>query len=300
MSNRIEWRHLRYFLQVAEDLHFGKAANKLFISQPGLSRQIKQLEEELQTILLERDNKNVSLSIAGAYFNEEVKLLLRDFERIKTHTQLLSKGQEGRISIGYVGSAMQNVIPELLLNFRESFPQIKFGLKEIDNAKQIEGLLSQRIDLGFVRLDKVPRDLTIKPVFEDTFSLVLPEDHILTKRKFKSLAQVKDEAFILFEKEYSPVYYDKVMSVFEYGGFQPIISHSTVHANTIFRLVENKFGVSIVPSSLALGYNMKVKFIELNKIPQRTQLSVVWNKTNRNPVLQKVLDIIFAKTKWTP
>jgi len=295
MSNRIEWRHLRYFLQVAEDLHFGKAANKLFISQPGLSRQIKQLEEELQTILLERDNKNVSLSIAGAYFNEEVKLLLRDFERIKTHTQLLSKGQEGRISIGYVGSAMQNVIPELLLNFRESFPQIKFGLKEIDNAKQIEGLLSQRIDLGFVRLDKVPRDLTIKPVFEDTFSLVLPEDHILTKRKFKSLAQVKDEAFILFEKEYSPVYYDKVMSVFEYGGFQPIISHSTVHANTIFRLVENKFGISIVPSSLALGYDMRVKFIKLDKIPQRTQLSVVWNKTNRNPVLKKVLDIIFTQ-----
>jgi len=297
MSNRIEWRHLRYFLQVAEDLHFGKAANKLFISQPGLSRQIKQLEEELQTILLERDNKNVSLSIAGAYFNEEVKLLLRDFERIKTHTQLLSKGQEGRISIGYVGSAMQNVIPELLLNFRESFPQIKFGLKEIDNAKQIEGLLSQRIDLGFVRLDKVPRDLTIKPVFEDTFSLVLPEEHPLTKRKFKSLAQVKDEAFILFEKEYSPVYYDKVMSVFEYGGFQPIVSHSTVHANTIFRLVEYKFGISIVPSSLALGYDMKVKFIELTKIPQRTQLSVVWNKTNRNPILKKVLDIIFAKTK---
>ena len=294
MSNRIEWRHLRYFLQVAEDLHFGKAARKLFISQPGLSRQIKQLEEELQTVLLERDNKNVHLSNAGVYFKAEVEILLREFERIISHTQLLSKGQEGRIAIGYVGSAMQNVIPDLLLNFRESFPQIKFGLKEIDNSKQIEGLMSQKFDLGFVRLDKVPNDLSIQPVFKDTFSLVLPEDHVLTKRKFKSLKQVKDETFILFEKDYSPVYYDKVMSVFEHGGFQPIISHTSVHANTIFRLVENKFGISIVPSSLALGYDMKVKFIELKNIPQRTLLSVVWNKSNRNPVLKKVLDIILS------
>lgn len=296
MSNRIEWRHLRYFLQVAEELHFGRAARKLFISQPGLSRQIKQLEEEMQTTLLERDNKNVQLSKAGAYFKEEVEILLHDFERIISHTRLLSKGKEGRISIGYVGSAMQNVIPDLLLNFRESFPQIKFGLKEIDNAKQIEGLMSQKIDLGFVRLDKVPADLSKRSVFEDTFSLVLPSDHSLTKRKFKTLDQVKDEAFILFEKEYSPAYYQKVMSVFEYGGFQPIISHTSVHANTIFRLVENKFGISIVPSSLALGYDMKVKFIELKKIPQRTVLSVVWNKSNRNPVLKKVLDIILLGT----
>lgn len=295
MSNRIEWRHLRYFLQVAEELHFGRAARKLFISQPGLSRQIKQLEEELQTTLLERDNKNVRLSKAGEYFNEEIKLLLHDFERIISHTQLLSKGQEGKVSIGYVGSAMQNVIPDLLLNFKKSFPQIKFGLKEMDNAKQIEGLMSQKIDVGFVRLNKVPVGLSIQSVFEDTFSLVLPADHTLTKRKFKSLGQVKEEAFILFEKEYSTEYFDKVMSVFEYADFQPKITHTSVHANTIFRLVENKFGISIVPTSLALGYNMKVKFIELKNIPQRAVLSVVWNTSNRNPVLKKVLDIIFSK-----
>lgn len=297
MSNRIEWRHLRYFLQVAEDLHFGQAARKLFISQPGLSRQIKKLEEELQTTLLERDNKNVELSRAGVYFKEEIELLLNDFERIITHTQLLSKGQEGRIAIGYVGSAMQNVIPDLLLNFRKSFPQINFGLKELDNAKQIQDLMSQKLDLGFVRLDTVPKDLSIKPVFEDTFSLVLPEDHSLNKRKFKSLDQVKEETFILFEKNYSPVYYENVMSVFETGGFEPIISHTSVHANTIFRLVENKFGISIVPSSLSLGYNMKVKFIELKNITQRTVLSVVWNKSNRNPVLKKVLDVVLKNMK---
>jgi len=292
MSNRIEWRHLRYFLQVAEELHFGKAANKLFISQPGLSRQIKQLEEELGTVLLIRDSKNVKLSSAGAYFQEEIKLLKRDFDRILTHTKLIAAGQEGRIAMSYVGSAMQNVIPNLLIQLRESYPQIKFGLSELDNAKQIEGLLNQSIDLGFVRLDKVPLALEIKPVFEDTFSVVLPADHKLNSRNFTSLSQLKQEPFILFEKEYSSDYYAKVMSIFEFAEFDPVISHSTVHANTIFRLVANNFGISIVPSSLTLGYDMKVKFIKLNDIPQRAILSIVWNKNNRNPIILKVLNII--------
>jgi len=292
MSNRIEWRHLRYFIAVAEELHFGKAAGKLYISQPGLSRQIKQLEEELGVILFERDNKNVALSTAGHYFMTEVKKLTDQFEKVKLNTQLIGVGGIGKINISYVGSAMQNVIPELLLNTRNQYPQIKFGLKELDNTKQVEGLLAQKLDIGFVRLAKVPRGLNIRPVFTDTFSLVLPQDHPMTKRKFKSLTQVKDDPFILFEREYSSFYFDIVMSIFEYAKFAPIISHTTVHANTIFRLVENNFGISIVPTSLSLGYNMDVKFIELDKIPHRTDLSVVWNKNNKNPVLAKVLDLI--------
>ena len=295
MSNRIEWRHLRYFLAVAEELHFGKAAVKLYISQPGLSRQIKQLEGELKTQLFHRDNKKVTLTPAGEYFKKEIQSLSHQFDKIKLNAKLIGAGGIGRVNLSYVGSAMQNVIPKLLLDTRSKFPQIKFGLQELDNAKQIEGLLSQKIDLGFVRLNKVQRDLAIQPVFEDTFSLVLPDNHQLTKRKFKSLDQVKEEPFILFEKEYSSSYYDIVMSIFEDVGFTPIISHTTVHANTIFRLVENNFGISIVPSSLALGYDLKVKFIELKDIHHRTELSVVWNKKNKNPVLQKILDLILKK-----
>lgn len=292
MSNRIEWRHLRYFMAVAEELHFGKAANRLFISQPGLSRQIKQLEEEMGTQLFERNNKTVSLTAAGAFFHTEVKLLTTEFEKIKLNTKLIGSGGIGKVNISYVGSAMQNVIPKLLLDTRRKYPELKFALQELDNAKQIEGLLSHKIDFGFVRLDRVHRDLKMAPVLTDTFSLVLPEQHPLSKRKFKSLTQVKEEPFILFEREYSSFYYDIVMSIFDAAEFSPIISHTTVHANTIFRLVENNFGISIIPSSLALGYNMKVKFIELKHIPQRTALSVVWNKKNKNPVLKNVLDLM--------
>ncbi|MEO0895186.1 MAG: LysR family transcriptional regulator [Bacteroidota bacterium] len=291
-SNQIELRHLRYFLAVAEELHFGRAAEKLFISQPGLSRQIKQLEEELDLQLFERDNRNVALTQAGHYLKEEVQLLLKNLQKVFNHASMLQDGKEGILKFGYVGSAMQNIIPQLLLEFRETHPNIQFDFKEMDNQKQVESLLSQDIDVGFVRLVRVPRGLQIKPVFKDTFSLVLPNSHPLEKQDFSSLIQLKDEPFILFERAYSPTYYEKMRQIFDYSGFTPIVSHFTVHASTIYRLVENHFGVSIVPSALKMGYDMDVKFIELTEIPQRTTLSIVWNQQNRNPILEKLLEVV--------
>ena len=292
MSYQIELRHLNYFLAVADTLHFRKAAEKLYISQPGLSRQIRQMEDDLNVKLFERNNRNVSLTPAGLYLKKEVALLLKTLENTLAHVKLLDEGAEGKIKLGYVGSTMQNVIPDLLVAFRKHYPDVRFSLKEMYNMRQIEALLSQDIDVGFVRLNEVPDELNIKPVFEDTFSLVLPIDHTLSSNNFTSLSQLKSESFILFEKEYSPAYYKSVMSIFDYGKFIPLVSHTTVHANTIFKLVENGFGIAIVPTSLKLGYDMPIKFIELSKIPQRTILSAVWNKKNRNPMLSKILKFI--------
>ena len=289
MRHQIEIRHLRYFLAVAEELHFRKAADKLFVSQPGLSRQIKQMEEELGFALFERSNKRVTLTKAGKYLKDEVEHIIKNLEDTFDHAQLIHEGMEGQISFGYVGSAMQNVIPELILRIREDYPNIHYSLREMENPEQIDALLLNDVDLAFVRLEKVPKGLDIRPVFEDTFSLVLPENYELEHINLENLVQFKNEDFILFDQSYSPAYYEQVMQIFKQSGFQPNISHNTVHASTIFRLVENNLGLSIVPSSLKLGYNMKVKFIELDKISQRTILSVAWNTANRNPILGKIL-----------
>ncbi len=293
MSYRIEIRHLNYFLAVAEELHFRKAADRLFISQPGLSRQIKQMETELGFALFERTNKKVILTKAGKYLKEEVTMLLKNLNDSFDHAQLIHEGMEGQINFGYVGSAMQNVIPQLLLKIREDHPKVHYSLREMENPDQIDALIQKEIDLAFIRLDKVPKGLEIQPVFEDTFSLVLPKDHPIDEANFKGLESFKEEAFILFDQSYSPAYFEQVMQIFKQSGFHPIISHSTVHASTIFRLVENNLGISIVPSSLALGYNMAIKLIELDKIPQKTVLSVAWNSSNRNPILTKILSKVF-------
>ncbi len=292
MSNQLELRHFRYFLAVAEELHFRKAAERLFISQPGLSRQIKQLEDELGIVLFERHNRKVRLTQAGSYLKTELTLTFKNIDDILHHAKLITDGIDGKLKFGYVGSAMQKVIPELLLKFKKIHPSILFSFTEMDNDKQIQSLLKQEIDLGFVRQERVPRGLSIIPIFEDTFSLVLPKSHRINKSNFESISQLRDDSFISFNASYSESYYEKVMQIFDDNGFTPLISHYTVNASSIFRLVENNFGVSIVPTSLKLGYDMDVKFIELKNISQRTTLRMVWNNSNTNPILERFLKII--------
>ncbi|MDO5980745.1 LysR family transcriptional regulator [Flavivirga spongiicola] len=292
MSYQIELRHIKYFLAVAKDLHFRKAAERLFISQPGLSRQIKQMEDDLGVLLFERHNRKVILTKAGEYLKEELALNLKSLEHTFYHAKLLNDGKKGDLKFGYVGSAMQEIIPNLLIEFKKEHPNVLFNLKEMDNHKQIEELLSYHIDLGFVRLDRVPKELEITPILKENFCLVLPHNHALNKENFKGLYQLKEESFILFDPKYSATYYEKVMQIFDDSGFSPIVSHNTIHASSIYKLVENSFGVSIVPKSLIDINNKKVKFIELSKIKQKTTLSIVWNKHNRNPILDRVFDFI--------
>ncbi len=289
MSNQLEFRHYKYFLAVAEDLHFRKAAERLFISQPGLSRQIKQMEEELGMKLFKRHNRKVELTVAGEYLKKELKNNFTRLDDVLNHAQLLNKGIYGNLKLGFVGSAMQNVIPELLLKFKASHPNVLFHLNEMDNNQQLQALQNQEIDIGFVRIERIPKGLEIKSLHEDTFSLVLPQHHFLNELNFTSLEQLKDEPFILFDSSYSESYYEKVMQIFDDAGFSPILSHSTVNANSIFRLVENHFGVSIVPTILQYGFHLNIKFIELNNIKQRTTLKMIWNTKNTNPILKNFI-----------
>jgi len=289
---QIELRHIKYFLAVAEELHFRKAAEKLFISQPGLSRRIKHLEEELGVVLFERNNRNVVLTAVGEYLKVEFTNQLKMLTNTLDSAKLLQDGKKGDLKIGYVGSAMQDVIPKLLINFEKQNPNVLFDLKELDNKKQIDDLLALSIDVGFVRLRRIPRDLEIRTVLNEHFCLVLPKNHPVDKSNFKSISDFKEASFILFDWKYSASYHEKVMQIFDDCGFTPIVSHNTIHSSSIFKLVENNFGISIVPKSLAKKEGYKIKFIDLDMIPQRTKLSVVWNKKNTNPILQEFLKLI--------
>lgn len=289
MSYQIELRHIRYFLAVAEELHFRKAADKLFISQPGLSRQIKQMEEDLEVQLFERHNRKVQLTTAGIFLKTELTRNLKNLENVLNHAKLLQKGKHGKLEFGYVGSAMQKVIPNILIDYKKNHPNVQFDFKEMDNQKQIDSLLSHNLDIGFVRLDRVPQGLTLHPILKENFCLVLPKNHSINKSNFKNLSQLKDESFIMFDPSYSPSYYEKVMQIFVTSGFSPKISHNTIHAASIYKLVENNFGLSIVPKSLQYGYDLNIKFIELNNVNIYTTLSAVWNNDNRNPLLSSLL-----------
>lgn len=250
------------------------------------------MENDLGLQLFTRDNKKVQLTEVGQYLKTETSLLLKNLDDSLKHAQMLQIGQEGKITIGYVGSAMQNIIPTLLIKCRELYPNLRFSLNEMDNDSQVKAAMNKSIDLGFVRLQQSQHYLEFKPVLKDTFSLVLPNNHRVNSANFKNLKQLEKDAFILFDKAYSPSYYERVMSLFEDAGFSPKVSHHTVHANTIFRLVENHFGVAIIPTSLKEGYATNAQFIELTNIKQRAILSAMWHTGNRNPILDKVLELL--------
>ncbi len=296
MGYQLELRHFNYFIAVAEELHYRKAAERLFISQPGLSRQIKQMEEILEAQLFIRNKKKVSLTPAGSYLKGEVEFILNHLELTKKQLKLIKEGSSGALRIGFLGSAMQKVVPNLLVRLRDRFPNIETSLDELSNHAQVNAVLKDKLDLGFVRLARVPKELAIKPVFEDSFSVVLPKNHVLSQSSFKGMKQLKDESFILFSQDYSPLYFDKVMSICEDAGFTPKVSHRSVHAQTIFTLVENNLGIAIIPTSLQNGFDLNVKFIELKKIKQRAQLSVIWKKDNRNPVLEHGVNLLLNQS----
>lgn len=288
----IELRHLEYFRAVAEELNFGRAAERLFISQPGLSRQIKQMEEILEVQLFERTKRKVELTAAGHYLKSEVDYIFNHLELTKSQLKEIALGNIGELRIGFLGSAAHTVLPELLVKISQQFPGIQTTMEELSNTLQVEMLEKDKLDLGFVRLARVPEVLQMKMVHQDTFSVVLPLDHHLAEQGFKHIGQLKEENFILFSHDYSSIYYDKIMSICEDQGFSPRITHKSVHALTIFKLVEAGLGVAIVPTSLRQGYDLKVKFIELDKIKQKTELYAVWKKGNRNPAVSKVLGLL--------
>ena len=159
------------------------------------------------------------------------------------------------------------------------------------NKAQVEAIQRYQIDLGFVRLATVPTDLYLKPIFEEHFSLVVPKNYVIKLEDFEGLHQFEKAAFILFSSDYSSTYYNNIMSIFEDAGFQPKVSHKSIHANTIFRLVERGLGVAIVPHSLTLGVakSIDIQVIELKKLRQRATLSIIWKKERHFPALEKIL-----------
>ena len=294
MSNQIELRQLQSFLVLARELHFRNAAEKLFISQPGLSKQIQQLEHHLGVKLLERDRRNVRLTKSGAYLSQQIEYLNGFLSQTFTHLKNLDNGLEGELKIGFVGSAMQKVIPELIKKCNQKYPELHFVLDEMSNQAQIEAIEKYQIDLGFVRLNSAPPSIQLHPIFEEHFTLVLPKGHSINATNFKSIQQFEKESFILFSSDYSSTYYNNIMSIFTDAGFEPKVSHKSIHANTIFRLVESGLGIAIVPQSLTYGATkaIGIQTIELTTIRQKALLSIAWKKERYAPALDKVLGFL--------
>jgi len=294
----MELRHLLYFKTVAEALHFGNAAKTLFISQPPLSRQIKELEIEMGVTLFTRKNKTVNLTDAGRYFKSEVDLIFARLEESKNVARQIHKNESGELKIGYVSSVYQPHLAEVLIAMREAFPYVKSNLFEIPSSTQVKALEQGSLDAGILRAPVHSSKLKVKTLFFDPFMVVMPLTKSRFKRKEQRIGYIKNSPFIFFSREVAPHYHDKLMEICERLGFVPDIVHEANNVHSIMQLVESGLGISILPYSLKKQYaGLKVSFVELKDIPINTEVVLAYRETSRNVALHWFIEHYDQKNK---
>lgn len=288
----MEIRQLRYFLMLADELHFKRAAEKLFIVQPALTKQIQDLEAELGVILFDRNKRNVKLSVAGVFFRNEIKKMFQGLEKAKNEVKKVAFGQIGELKIGYVGSCIHTFLPGLLATLNVKFPEIHTYLSEMTSASQFLAIQKEELDIAFLRNPPLNKRFKSQLVFQENFALVLPQNHFLNESNFESMAQLAHEKFILPTKTDGKMYQQLQWSICEDAGFVPKIAHETVHGHTTLKLVESGLGLSLIPISFSNVSNAAIKFIELKNIHQKAEITAFWNPDNENPSLKVFLDMI--------
>ncbi|WP_426452441.1 LysR family transcriptional regulator [Paenibacillus sp. S-38] len=292
----MELRQIEYFIAVAEELHFGRAAMRLQMTQPPLSQQILQLEKELGVLLFERSKRHVELTPAGKVFLQEVRHALNQLERAKAAAQRAQMGMLGRLVLGFVGSATFDILPNLVRVFQEQYPNVDLVLHEMPTPMQLEAFRRKDIDIGFVRTPVVDRHLSLLSVRQETCIVVVPKMHPLAQRSSVSMGDLRAERFILVEREVWPSWYDDILSKCRDAGFSPIIRQDVKEIQTVVGMVAAGLGISIVPSSTANIHARDVAYVNIEGNAPLADMSIAWRTDNNSVLVKQFLDIAVQLT----
>jgi DNA-binding transcriptional LysR family regulator len=248
----MELRHLRYFIAVAEELHFGRAALQLGISQPPLSQQIQALEQELGARLFERTNRRVELSEAGRLFLEEARLVMAQVDKAADVARRAQLGELGEMKIGFTSSAPFNSsLPKAIYAFRQAFPAVHLNLKEMSSKSVADALLDEAIEIGLMRPLALPDSLSVVELLREPLVAVLSVAHPLAQAEQRGieLKELANEPFVFFPRSYGSGLYAQFLSLARQAGFSPHIAQEAGEAMTIIGLVAAGLGVSVLPAS---------------------------------------------------
>jgi len=247
MDTDLELRHLRYFVAVAEELHFGRAALRLHIAQPPLSQQIRKLEEMLGHSLFLRTSREVRLTAAGEELLDRARHTLKKVGADLSAVRKVGRGEAGALTVGFVGSAMLTALPRLLGRYRRQFPQVDLQLRELYTAGLVDALLNGTVDVGFMRDAGAIEGLRVEVLMAEPFVAVLPRKHPLAEQKTVMVKSLQHEPFVLFARAYGSVAWKKTVDVCEAHGFTPRVVQEAPQWLTIIKLVGAGLGVTIAP-----------------------------------------------------
>jgi DNA-binding transcriptional LysR family regulator len=251
MDEQIELRHLRYFLAVAETLHFSRAAERLGIAQPPLSQQIRRLEELVGHRLFDRSTRGVKLTLAGQLLAERARGTIEKVHDDLAQVRRLGRGEEGTLTVGFSGSVMFTGLPAAIGEYRRKYPKVELRLHEMVTSAQIAALLEGTIDLGFLRDGDATEGIELTTVLRERYVAVLPEGHRLARRRSLAVGDLRDEPFILFVRRMGPLAFDRTIACCERNGFHPKIVQNAPQWPTLVRLVAAGLGVSLAPACVA-------------------------------------------------
>src|SRR5216684_1629248 len=284
----MELRHLRYFMAVGEEQHYGRAARRLHVAQPALSRQIQDLEEEIGFELFERLPRGVKLSAAGKLFLEDVRRILQEVSEAAVRAGRVASGRSGTMRVGFTENASwRGVVPESFRRFRELQPDAELQLQPAASLEQLEAIRSGRLDAGFVNfMPKSDPELDQLLVAMQHVELAAPKRHPLTKLKKLRLRDLTDAPFVWFPRWASPAFYDRLMHECYRGGLKsPRIVQEGLNEATILSLVATGMGVGWVLGAARWRCPKSIVILPVVDLNIPLTLTLVWRKDNSSPLL---------------
>lgn len=291
----MELRHLRYFIAVAEELHFGRAAERLGISQPPLSQQIQALEEEIGARLFERTNRRVELTDVGRLFLDESRQVLAQVDKAVLLARRAHLGELGELKIGFTSSApFTSTIPSSIHAFRKAYPDVHLDLQEMSSRQVLKALLEESLQVGVIRPLALPDAVHWVELFREPLVAVLRADHPLAAGSEDGLAiaALAEEPFVFFPRSYGTGLYDQVIALTRQAGFSPRIAQEASEAMTIIGLVSAGLGVSILPASFRRTRVDGVVYRTLSDPEATTAVWLVRRQNEGSPLALSFIDLV--------
>lgn len=296
----MNFRQLSYFISVAEELHFGRAAERLDMAQPPLSRAIKQFEEEIEAILFNRGRSAITLTQAGERLLERGKAIMAQLEDTKLELRRLGQGAEGRLRIGFVGSATFGILPNIIRSYRANYPEVNLSLIPMNNADLHRALVSRELDVAFARPTLKDPEFISKHLMEEKLILALPDIVDTGTRTVARLERLMTHNLILYPERPRPSYADMVLKAVKDAGFEAPMRIWCMDLQTALSLVAVGEGVCVVPESVANAPRKGMKFLNIEPEIARTEMSLTYRLDEQGVHVKNFVTLAQKVAKKSP
>ena len=289
-------RQLKSFIALAEELHFGRAAKRVNLSQPALSLQVQGIEQEIQVKLFFRNRRRTELTQAGEVFLVEARELLLRTEQAITTARRAALGQVGTLRIGFISTAAAMITPNLVKRFRDKYANVDIELRNVLTRDQLIQLQERKIDVGFLRMPlPTPPDISTRVIHREPFVLLLPADHPLAHIKTLRLSDCQGADFVMYTRKMAPGFHDLIMNILHTNGLTPHVVQEAAEMYTLISLVATGLGIAIAPASIALHLVQNVVVRELPTIEARSEIAIAWKKENASATTQLFLRMALSR-----